>query len=261
MSIETPIPGGAATLRRVEIEGVAAMQPPATVLVSGFLAGFVVTWLPLLVLIFTQLYGTFFSGENFLPLGQRWANALEENRRLGASMLAVIAPSSVAVGVCGLALGWLRRLSALQDRYLVIPTREGEVRWGIDALVCIIGIPLACLAFIALRGMGQAILFSFFLILISGFVFHLLWRRFDDLFLRLLGRPRPETIRAGGLQVLLVTVLGPERCRVARVQVAPGEREVILTAEIADEETEKEVRGLIRQYVRGVQVIKIERPG
>lgn len=260
MSTETPIPGGPAALQRAEIEGLVAARPLPAVLLSGFLAGFLISWLPFLVLIFTQLYGTFFSGESYLPFEQRWANALAENGRLGSRLLGIILPGSLAVAAYGGLLAWLRRTSALADRYLVMPTQQGDVRWGLDMLLSLFGIPLGVLAFVVLSGRGQAILFSLFLIVLSGFAFYLLWRRFDDLFLRLLTRPAPETVRAGGLHVLLTTVFGRKRCLVAAVEIPPGEREVVVRAEVADPETESEIRDLVRQYVRGVQIIKIERP-
>lgn len=260
MSTETPIPGGPAALLRAETEGLSAARPLSTVLLSGFLAGFVISWLPFLVLIFTQLYGTFFSSASYLPFDQRWANALAENGRLGSRLLGIILPGSFAVGAYGVLLAWLRRISALGDRYLVIPTQQGDVRWGLDMLLSLIGIPLGVLAYIVSSGRGDVILFSLFVIVISGFAFYLLWRAFHNLSLRLLTRPGPEAVHAGGLHVLLTIVFGPKRCRVAAVDIAPGEREVVVKAEVSDSGTESEVRDLIRQYVRGVQVIKIERP-
>lgn len=237
-------------------DAMAAYAPRAAILGSGFLAGFVITWLPVLVylviFVWDALVGGSFPGEN--KLAAAFAN-LRDNVRGYASVAWLYA---IAVGCLGILLAYLRALSCTLNWFLTFETTRGTIRLGIHHLLGLFGIPvLAGVATNLLVGDPMAFYILLIPILISGLVFNLAFGALQNAALRRMYRPDETELVVKALTVFIPRQLGANYARIHEIRLDRERRIAEVFGTFDGEATRKEVREIVAHFLRGYNPVHV----
>lgn len=226
---QPPAALGGNRFRQAEEEALATFAPKSLIFASGFLAGFVMAWVPLILYLVLYYWEFSFGWAGTLTQIERQWLAHVHFRSNVSAYVAAAWPYSILLGTWGLFLAFLRAFSCLTDAYVKIPSSEGPIRFGLHQLTMAIGLPIVGLfSFYTIYPppVFRAWLLPLFL---SGFVFNVSFRFFQRFFLSLLYRPKTELRQSLALRVFLPRELGLRQVQVTNVHIDPGQRTATVT--------------------------------
>lgn len=236
----------------------ATYAPKQAIFGSGFLAGFLITWLPLIVyvvlFIWDALFGTVVPGS----ADGRFQMAL---RNLGQSWAMYVAGAwlySIVLGGLGVLFAYLRALSCLMNLYFRIATRDGEIRLGMHQVIGLIGVPLVAGIVIQLTmDNPQAFYILVVPIILSGLVFNILFQSLQNAFLRKMFQPDDVTLTIQGLKVFIPRQVGMQHAHIDDIKLDKqrGITEVIGT--FTNDATREEVRHIVSHFLRGYDPVHV----
>lgn len=239
-------------------DAMAAHAPRGLILGSGFLAGFLITWLPLLIylvlFVWQALFGTTTPGTDESKFQMALGNLLQ-----GWGDYASVAwLYSIAVGGLGVLFAYLRALSCRADWYLTFETRHRAVRLGIHQVIGLIGIPIL-VGVIVNHLVGDPMAFYILLIpiAISGLLFNIVFRWLQNGFLRRFYRVDPVDLTIQGLQVYVPRQLGSNHAVITRIDVDRETKIVEVYGKFDADETRREVRQVVEHFLRGYSPVHI----
>lgn len=231
-------------LEHARSEALATYAPKPLIFLSGAMAGFFISWLPLVLFGFLYLWRALFGwpGIEFNVTEQVLVSRLLFG--IAAVKYATSAwPFSIALAAWGVAVAFLRALSAFADLNVPLRTSRGVVRIGIHRWVNGMGVPLVA-GIVAWSTLPRSHFVAWLIpILLSGMVFNLCYGALQDFFLRLFVQPTPERMQAMALRLALPRVLGFDAVRVDAVQVGPEELRV--TACVPEPATTVEIESIL----------------
>lgn len=226
---QPPAPLGGNRFRQAEEEALATFAPKSRIFASGFLAGFVMAWLPLILYVVLFYWEFAFGWAGTLTQIERQWLAHLHLRLNVISYIKAAWPYSILLATWGLFLAFLRAFSCLTDAYLQIASSDGPLRLGLHELIMAVGLPLVGLfSFYSIHPLP---VFQVWLLplLLSGLVFNICFRFFQRLFLSLLYRPNAERRQSLALRVFLPRELGLRQVQVTDVHIDTERRTVTVT--------------------------------
>lgn len=237
-------------------DALATYAPRGVVFGSGFLAGFVITWLPLLLylvlFIWEALFGSVVPGESKfqVALGNLW------NSWKGYAAAAWL--PSLAVGGFGVLLAYLRALSCLINSYVHFETRNGEIRLGLHQLLGLFGVPIV-VAVVLHYVIGNPTFFFVMLvpIVISGLVFNTLFQALQNGFLRRFYRPDYVDLTVQGLKVYIPRHVGASHVEISDIRVDRERKMTEVFGRFDDDATRREVRQIVSHFLRGYDPVHV----
>lgn len=243
-------------------DAAATHAPRGAIFGSGFLAGFVITWLPMLLylvlFIWQALFGAGMAGFGESKFQVAWSNLL----RNWGDYVSVAWLYSLAVGGLGVLFAYLRALSCLADWYLTLETRDRVIRLGVHQVIGLIGIPILVGVIVNLF-VGDPMAFYILLvpIVISGLLFNIVFQAFQNAFLRRLHRPDPIEATIKGLQVFVPRQLGANHAVISRIEVDRATKIVQVFGKFDGDATRKEVRRVVEHFLRGYSPVHVRDEG
>lgn len=242
-------------------DAASAFGPKGAVFGSGFLAGFVITWLPLLLYVLLFVWSFLFSGGGATPAEERRAMAVAELFANWGNYASDFWVYSIVLGLFGVLVAYLRALSCRLDWYLRFDFKQNEMRMGINEVLIGFGMPAIALVVLFFFGDPQAFLVMLIPIMLSGVVFNVLFRRFQNRFLRLLYRPSYEDQLVMGLKVLIPRQVGSNHAQIEEIKLDKKTKMVEVLGQFDVEATEREVRDLVAHYLRGYDPVHVRQVG
>lgn len=234
----------------------ATFAPRAAILGSGFVAGFIITWLPLIVYLVIFLWEAFLgrtvAGESKFALA--FANLLS-NWGAYASVAWIY---SIVVGLFGVLLAYLRALSCLMNVYLRFDTDRGTFRLGIHQMIGLIGVPV-CIGVVANILIGDPAVFYVLLvpIAISGLLFNIAFGTLQNAALGFMYRPSDLELTIKALEVFVPRRMGAHHARISEIRI-DGEKKIAEVFGVFDSDaTRKEVREIVSHFLRGYNPVHV----
>lgn len=239
-------------------DSLAAFAPQGAALGSGFLAGLVITWLPgIIVITLLFLYNLAFGAGRMYGVDKQTVAVERFVTNLGAySRVAVWA--CLVLGLYGVFQAWLRQVSCKTNRFSTLEmSKYGEMRFGLDAKLSIFGIPLVVITYLALANQLSLLIILLVFIVMSGMLYHLVWQRFDNMFLGLLFRPGADEQAEMAVRLMVPRHVGWKNVKISRVKVDSVAKSVRVEGEFQSDVDEKEARNIVGHFLRGYQPILI----
>lgn len=239
-------------------DAMAARAPRGVVLGSGFLAGFIITWLPMLVYVVLFIWQALFGATTPGVTESKFQIALGNLLRSWGDYASVAWLYSIAVGGLGVLFAYLRALSCMADMYWTFETRNRVVRLGIHQIIGLVGIPVLVGAIVNLL-IGDPMAFYILLIpiAISGLLFNIVFEWLQNAFLRRLHRVDPVELTIKGLQVFIPRQLGSNHAVITRIDVNRETKVVEVYGKFDADETRKEVRQVVEHFLRGYSPVHV----
>jgi hypothetical protein len=257
--MSTYIPGviNERSFGQAQKDAMAAYAPKAVVMISGFLSGFVAAWLPgLIALPLLFLYRYSFGAKAWMTSSEKTADAVAQLVSNAQAYSRIAIPAAIALGLYGILQAILRQRSCLANRYFSMElSKYGEVRIGLDGQLTILGFPVLTVIYLWLSNRLAVLIVAIFLIVLSGFFYHLLWTKLDDVFLTLLHRPGFDNKVGMALRVMVPRHVGWSKCTISGVEVNRSEKSVRVEGHFESEIDEKEARNVIGHFLRGYHPI------
>jgi hypothetical protein len=244
-------------------DALAAYSPQSTILVSGFLAGLLATWLPGIIgLPFFYVYTRIFRVPRWEEAAAK-AALVKEYLMDGISTYASIALwLGIALGAYGILQAILRQRSCKTNKYTTMEfARYGEVRLSLDAKITILGIPLVMILVLWLTDQLSVLIVAIFIIVLSGIVYNGLWSVLQNLVIKALYRPGFDQTAALGLTVLIPRHVGWNDVSIEKVEVNRTDKSVRIEGKFASDIAEKETRNVVGHFLRGYHPIYIVNKG
>lgn len=238
-------------------DAMATYAPQGIVLSSGFLAGFLTAWLPgIIVVPLLFVYRYTVGAQAWMSRTEKSAAAIEELVANATAYSRIALPVAFALGLYGLVLAILRQRSCRTNRYFTMElSKYGEIRFGLDAQITILGFPILTVLYLWLSDRLAVLIVAIFLIVLSGFFYYLLWQRLDDMFLGWLHREKFDHKVALALYVMIPRHVGFKNCSISKVEVNRDEKSVRVEGTFESDVDEKEARNVIGHFLRGYHPI------
>jgi hypothetical protein len=240
-------------------DALGAYSPQHTIMISGFLAGILATWLPGII------GAPFFYGYVRLFRVPRWEEAATKAELTkdyffgGLNTYASVAIwLGIILGAYGILQALLRQRSCKNNKYITMEfARYGEVRLSIDAILTIIGIPIATIIYLGVTNMLSVLIVAIFIVVLSGMFYNGLWTMLFNLIIRILYRPGFDQIAALGLRVLIPRHVGWNQVSIDTVEVNRADKSVRIEGKFDSDFAEKEARNVVGHFLRGYHPIYI----
>ena len=242
-------------------DAVSAFGPKGAIFGSGFLAGFAITWIPLLLYVLLFIWSFLFSGSGAATAEERRAQAVADLLANWSNYASDAWLYAIVLGLFGILVAYLRALSCRIDWYLRFDFKQNEMRMGINEVLVGFGLPAIALVWLFLFGDPQAFFVMLIPILISGVVFNVLFRRFQNLFMRLLYRPSHEERLVMGLKVFIPRRVGSNHAQIDEIKLDKQNRMAEVLGHFDVEATEREVREIVSHYLRGYDPVHVRQVG
>lgn len=241
--VRPDIGAGDGRLVHMDASGVIAGHGSAAfILVSGFVAGLLI-WLPVVVVVYFNRLLTM-AGPGTTSMGAPSALSIESAWIYW-----------VGTGVVGVALAWLRRLSARIDWYKDV----ASFRLGLNGVVATVGGAIVCLWLIFSESdAGFLIAILSFGVVIGGFLVNAVWEWLHNLFLNAYGRKVQDSLLERAVRHVLgrYAHLRPKRLDAVTVRNGKVSLKGVWEDMSARREVESELRG-----IAGVAFVQFERTG
>lgn len=239
-------------------DAIATHAPKGAILGSGFLAGVLITWLPLLLYVVTFLWEALFgtvipgSGQGKLQL------ALVNLGRNWGGYASVAWMYSIVLGGMGVLLAYLRAISCLTDWYMRFETRDGDIRLGMHQVLGLIGVPVMA-GVILNYALGNPQIFYIMLIplALSGLVVNFFFQMLQNAFLRRMYRPNDEQLTVLGLKVFVPRRVGANHAHIADVNIDHERNIVEIIGTFDSDATRAEVRQIAAHFLRGYDSVHV----
>jgi hypothetical protein len=223
----------------------ATYGPRWAIYLSGFLANFVILWIPmviyLVVFVFQYFFGDAFDKETIAVnnLLNGWSNYISS-----------VGWFTLILGVVGIGLAYLRGYSCRNDWYFRWELKQGEYRMGLNEVVMAFGVPVLAIIWLFTYGDPNSFFVALVPIIFSGVLLNAVYRRFHDKFLRLFYRPSFIDGMVMGLKVYLPRRIGQEHVLIDKL-VINEDRSVDVYGYFDSEETKREVKSVTSHFLRG----------
>ena len=220
---------GGDRFHQAEEEALATFAPKPRIFASGFLAGFFITWLPLVLYVVLYFWESTFGWAGILTNAERQWLANFHFRADVSTFIGSAWPYSILLATWGLFLAFLRAFSCLADAYFRLPKAWGSLRVGLDQLIMAVALPVA--GGISFYTLYPSQVFRVWLlpIVLSGLVFNICFRFLQNAFLRMLYRPQIEQLRTLVLRVYIPWELGLRRVQIADVRLDSEQQTFTIT--------------------------------
>lgn len=240
-------------------DALGAYSPQHIILISGFLAGVLATWLPGIIGL------PFYYGYVRLFRVPRWEEAAakaeltKEYLMNGISSYASVAIwLALILGAYGILQALLRQRSCKTNSYTTMEfAKYGEVRLSLDAKLTIFGFPIVTIIALWLTDQLSVLIVAIFIVVLSGMFYNGLWSILFNLVIRLLYRPRFEQVAALGLRVLIPRHVGWNQVTIENVEVNRSDKSVRVEGKFETDFAEKETRNVVGHFLRGFHPIYI----
>lgn len=238
-------------------DAMATYAPQTVLYASGFLAGAIITWLPLVFYLVVFVWEATFGRGSFVA-ESRFQFALSNLGQNWASYASVAWKYSIALGVIGVALAWLRALSCRTDRYLRIETQEGEIRMAMHQIIGFIGTPFVTgFASARLFEESSAFYILFIPIVLSGLIFNIAFQGLQNAFLRRFYRPDFAQATIEALKVFVPRVVGRRHAKITRIEVDREQKIANVYGVFESGATKSEVRQIVAHFLRGFNPVHV----
>ncbi|MGI6082794.1 MAG: hypothetical protein ACOYEP_07990 [Limnochordia bacterium] len=244
-------------LEQARWDAMAAYAPQWAVITSGFLAGFVAAWLPgIIALPLLFLYRWAFGVQPWMTGEEKLAAALADLSKNTSAYAKIAILVAIGLGLYGIVQALLRQRSAVTNRYKTMEfSKYGEVRIGADGKLTILAFPVVTLIGLALADKLAVLYVALVIVVLSGFFYHILWTKLDNLMLTILYRRRYEDRVADAMRLLIPRHCGWDICVIHDVEVDRTEKSIRVEGEFETDHSEREAREVVAHFMRGYHPI------
>jgi len=261
MSMSTYIPSviDEKLYEQTKRDAVASYAPPKKILVAGGLAGVIATWLPALIIYpIVFFYKYKIGGKMFMTGSEKLQAALDWLGGSLGSYSRIAIWLTLALGAYGVFMAYLRRKSAVEDRYLKLQlARHGTIRMGLDSQLTTFSFPIIITIGLFIAQQLHILIIALVIIVLAGAVYYGVWQKLHDFILRLMHRQPFEETTALALRLMIPRTVGWRNARVTNLEVNKAEKNARITGEFANKDVEMDVRNIVEHYLRGYHPVYV----
>lgn len=239
-------------------DALATFAPRGAIFGSGFIAGFVITWLPMLVYVVIFVWQALFGASLTNTGDTRLQMALGNLLRSWGDFASVAWMYSIVIGGLGVLFAYLRALSCVSDWYLRFDTSNSVIRLGMHQVIGVVGIPVLVGVIVNIFiGDPQAYYILLVPIAISGMLFNLVFQALQTFALRRMYPVDDLDLTLKGLQVFVPRLLGRNHATVSEIRLDRQAKIAEVFGSFDSDASRQEVRQVVAHFLRGYHPIHV----
>lgn len=241
-----------------KLDANATYAPRGVIFGSGFLAGVVITWLPILlflvIFVWEALFGASVPGASV----GKFQSALTNLGQNAGAYASVAWLYSIVLGGLGIMFAYMRALSCMTDWYMRLQLREGEFRLGMHQVIGMIGLPIL-IGIVLNFVIGDAQVYYILLIplLLSGLIFNMLFQALQNALLSRMYKLDHVESMVLGLKVFIPRHVGASHAQVAEIKVDAETKTAEVLGAFSSDATRSEVRQIVAHFLRGYNPVHV----